>query len=94
MMHFAGTVVTLYNTLGEDSLCYAFDHTEMTICSCDGPSLAKLLKLKQEGSIKTLSKVIAFDSFTEEQQKAFSELDVQVFSYKDLISEGSKIEDS
>lgn len=30
IMHFSGTVVPLYSTLGEDSLKYAFEHTELT----------------------------------------------------------------
>lgn len=93
-MHFSGTIVTLYNTLGEDSLWYAFDHTEMTICSWDGPSLNKLLKLKQEGSIKSLNAIIAFDPYTEEQQKAFSEFNVQIYLLNELVELGSKIEDS
>jgi long-chain acyl-CoA synthetase len=58
VMHFSGTVVTLYNTLGEDSLKYAFDHTEMTIVSCDEASFKKLLTFRKDGGIKSLKTVI------------------------------------
>lgn len=54
IIHFSGTVVTLYNTLGEESLSYALDHTETTIVSCDGPSYKKLLKLKKDDKIGTV----------------------------------------
>ena len=57
-MHFSGTIVTLYNTLGEDSLKYAFDHTQMTIVGCDQASFKKLLAFRKDGGIKSLKTVI------------------------------------
>ena len=92
IMHFSGTVVTLYNTLGEESLKYAFDHTELSIVGCDRASFEKLLNFKKEGSIKTLKIVIWFDDFTPEEKSSFEDVGVQVHSFKDLVEKGKKLD--
>lgn len=66
IMHFSGTVVTLYNTLGEDSLKYAFEHTEISAIACDERSFQKILVLKTNGFASSLKDLIAFDAFSEE----------------------------
>jgi long-chain acyl-CoA synthetase len=94
IMHFSGTVVTLYNTLGEESLCYAFEHTELSIVSCDDSSFKKLLGFRQADKINTLKKVICFDAFSDEERDAFKELGVDVYSFTDLIQKGEALDDN
>lgn len=93
LMYFSGTIVTLYNTLGEESLSYALDHTQLTICSCDGSSLKKLLTLKSDGKAKNLKAVVVFDPVSEEDEKAFSELEVNLYHYQNLVEKGSQLDD-
>jgi long-chain acyl-CoA synthetase len=93
IMHFSGTVVTLYNTLGEESLCYAFEHTELSVVSCDEPSLKKLLGFRQDGKIETLKTIICFDPFTNEEKDAFKELGVVIYSFADLVQKGEALDD-
>lgn len=93
IMHFSGTVVTLYNTLGEESLKYAFGHTELSIVACDKASFGKLLAYKKDGHLNTLKVVVAFDDYTEEESKDFQEAGVSVFSFKDLVTKGAAIDD-
>lgn len=93
IMHFSGTVVTLYNTLGEESLNYAFDHTELSIVSCDDVSFKKLLKFRKEDKIQSLKTVICFDPIDAEEQKEFEEMKIEVHSYTDLVAKGAKLDD-
>lgn len=93
IMHFSGTVVTLYNTLGEESLNYTFELTEMTVVSCDQASFKKLLGLKKEEKATSLKTIICFDAFTSEEKKEYEEVDVRVFSYKELVEAGAQLED-
>lgn len=94
IMHFSGTVVTLYNTLGEESLKYAFDHTQISIVGTDERSLKKLLELKTSGNLATLKNVIAFDAFTDDESKAFADLGVTVHSFTGLVEKGRTLDDS
>ena len=94
IMHFAGTVVTLYNTLGEDSLKYTFDHTEISIVCCDERSITKLKVLASEGFLKTLKTIIAFDPVSDEEKNELKDLNITVLDFKELVNEGLSIDDS
>ncbi|CAI2361356.1 unnamed protein product [Moneuplotes crassus] len=93
MFHFSGTVVPLYNTLGEESLCYCINHTELSIVACDGPSFQKLLSLHKQGKITTLYHIIAFDEVSDEDMQQAEELRVQVHMYNDVVKKGEAVGD-
>jgi long-chain acyl-CoA synthetase len=55
------TVVTLYDTLGKDSIEYILDQTEMKTVTCSADKIKTLLELKKEGKIKTMTNIIYYD---------------------------------
>lgn len=55
------TVVTLYDTLGKDSLEYILDQTYIKTCVLSADNLKNILELKKEGKIPLLTHAIYFD---------------------------------
>ncbi|CAI2361326.1 unnamed protein product [Moneuplotes crassus] len=93
LVHFSGTVVSLYNTLGEESLCYAVDHTDLGIVACDKASFKKMLNLRKEGNAKTIKHLIAFDEVDEEEIKQAEEYGIQIHLLDDIVKRGEAIDD-
>lgn len=56
--------VSLYDTLGPESISYVINHSGIKVCFCNGDSINILLKTKNIGGLNTL---INFDKITPEQ---------------------------
>jgi long-chain acyl-CoA synthetase len=57
------TVVTLYDTLGKDSIEYILDQTYMKTVVCQADKVQTLLSLKKEGKIPQVTHIIYFSEF-------------------------------
>ena len=79
------TVVTLYDTLGEDSTEYIIDQTKIKTCFLSADKIKLILSLKKKGKIPSLDHLIHFDPVSEEIAKQAKEFDVKLISYKDAI---------
>jgi long-chain acyl-CoA synthetase len=55
------TVVTLYDTLGKDSLEYILDQTYIKTCVLSADKLKNIVELKKEGKLPLLTHVVYFD---------------------------------
>jgi long-chain acyl-CoA synthetase len=55
------TVVTLYDTLGKDSLEYILDQTYIKTCVLSADKLKNIVELKKEGKLPLLTQVVYFD---------------------------------
>lgn len=92
-VHFSATVVSLYNTLGEESLSYAINHTELGIIAWDTPSLQKILNLRKKGKAMIIKQLIAFDNVEEEEIKESEKLGIKIHLFNDVVQRGEAIDD-
>jgi long-chain acyl-CoA synthetase len=60
-VHAGITSVTLYDTLGKDSIEYILDQTQIKTVVCEADKVKNIINLKKEGKIKTVTHVIYFD---------------------------------
>ena len=56
------TNVTLYDTLGKDSIEYILDQTYIKTVVLSGDKIKNIAELKKEGKIKALTHIIYFDA--------------------------------
>jgi long-chain acyl-CoA synthetase len=62
------TIIPIYDTLGDENITYVFKHTALTSCFVNDGALKSLMKCQNLVSVTTL---ICFDKYTEEQKKFF-----------------------
>ena len=82
------TVITLYETLGKDSIEYILDQTSMKTCVCQADKIENLLQLKKEGKVKTLTHIITFEEVKPVQvdKVALDAAGLTLIHYKDVLS--------
>ena len=86
------TSVPLYETLGDKSIEFIINQTEMETMACGEDKIANICKLKQEGKIDTLKTIILFDDVTKEIQTQCEEVGIDVFKQFTLAEQGEKLE--
>ena len=57
----AFTAVTLYDTLGKESLEYILDQTKIKTTFCSAEKIKSILDLKKESKVPSLTHVVYFD---------------------------------
>ena len=82
------TVVTLYDTLGKESIDYILNQTQIKTVVSSSDKLKTLLDLKREGKLPLMQAIIYFDEAKKEDLDAAVANEVKLYRYEDVISEG------
>ena len=85
------TVVTLYDTLGKESMDYILEQTSIKTIVCSSDKIKNVVDLKKEGKITRLTHVIYFDQADASIIAAASEVGLTLISFADVISEGKTL---
>lgn len=85
------TVVTLYDTLGKESMEYILDQTSIKTIVCSADKIKNLVDLKKEGKIAKLTHVIYFDQADAAIIASASENGLTLVKFSDVISEGKDL---
>jgi long-chain acyl-CoA synthetase len=70
------TVVTLYDTLGKDSIEYILDQTHIKTIVLSSDKIKTILELKKQGKISTLTHIIYMDDLNAADNEVAKELEV------------------
>lgn len=87
------TVVTLYDTLGKDSLEYILDQTYIKTCVLSADKLKNIVELKKEGKLPLLTHVIYFDEAKQADKEAAETNGLTLVSYETVLKEGREVVD-
>jgi len=90
----AVTVVTLYDTLGTESIDYIISQTKIRTIVCAAAQVKKLVEVKEKGLISDLSTIIYFDELPEDQAKGATEVGFNLVTWSQVLKEGSTITDA
>lgn len=82
------TNVPLYDTLGEESICWTFEQTLLTtiFLMCEG--IPKLIEIMKKGKLKTLKQVVCFDEVDEKTRKIANEVGLKIIKFADVVNLG------
>lgn len=86
------TSVPLYDTLGEQSIKFIINETEMEILVCGEEKVAPICKLKQSGAIPTLKNLMIYEEITPAIEKLCKDADLKVYNQLKLAEDGEKVE--
>ncbi len=84
----SGCIVPLYETLGEESIDWVVQQTELKAVVSAPEFAEKLIKLKSEGKLSSLSHIILLDQF--EKQLPHDTAGLHIVTYEACIEEGRK----
>ena len=85
----SGTVVTIYDTLGEKAMEYIFWQTELETILIEACCLSKILKLIKEKRTNKLKNLIVLDS--EDEPKLLEELKslgIKIYTFDEILEKG------
>lgn len=84
----AVTVVTLYDTLGQESIDFILNQTKLRTLVCPADKIKNIRDLKTSGKIPELSHVIYFDDVKAEEIELASSCGLTLVSFSDAVKEG------
>lgn len=89
------TIVTLYDTLGKDSIEYILNQTECKTVVCEAERVQNIVSLKKDGKINKVAHIIYMVPFKpyqvdEEEAKAAG---LTITKFKDAVEAGMKIKE-
>lgn len=87
------TSVPLYDTLGEDSICWTFEQTLLSSIFLADEGVVKLAEVAKKGKIPTLKTMICFDEVSEDVRKSVEELGIKLVLFKEIIEIGKNATD-
>ncbi|CDW80098.1 amp-binding enzyme family protein [Stylonychia lemnae] len=82
------TVVTLYDTLGKDSIEYILDQSQIKTLVLSADKIKIILEIKAVGKLPSLSHLIYFDEAKDQDLEKAAEIGVTLVQYKQAVSEG------
>lgn len=82
------TNVTLYDTLGKDSIDYILDQCQIKTVVCSGDKVKSLIDIKKNGLLKCVEHIIYFDTIKDEEVENAKEAGLTVVSLEQAIAEG------
>jgi long-chain acyl-CoA synthetase len=88
------TSVTLYDTLGKESIDYILDQTQIKTVFCSADKIKNIVDLKKQGKIQTVTHIIYFDDFSGVQQDEIeisTTAQISVIRFEDCVAEGKKL---
>ena len=83
------TNVPLYDTLGEPSICWIFEQTQINTVFLNSEGVPKLIAIAKKGKIPMLRTMVCFDKFTPEQAASAEEAKIKLINFADVIGAGS-----
>lgn len=87
------TNVPLYDTLGEDSICWTFEQTQLSTIFLGSDGITKLIEIKKKGRISSLSTLVSFDEITPELKTLAADAGVHLIHLNDVINAGIQEKD-
>ena len=84
----AVTVVTFYDTLGQDSIDFILNQTQMRTLVCSADKIKNIRDLKIGGKIPVTTHVIYFDEVKPEEIELASSCGLTLVSFLDAVKEG------
>eukprot|EP00826_Nyctotherus_ovalis_P056084 TRINITY_DN750_c0_g2_i6.p1 TRINITY_DN750_c0_g2~~TRINITY_DN750_c0_g2_i6.p1 ORF type:complete len:586 (+),score=120.93 TRINITY_DN750_c0_g2_i6:538-2295(+) len=84
------TNVPLYDTLGEESICWIFEQTLLSTIFLSSDGIPKLANIAKKGGIKTLKNVVCFDEVIPEVKQIADEVGIKILNFADLIALGKE----
>ena len=84
------TSVPLYDTLGEESICWTFEQTQLSTIFLSPEGIIKLLNIAKKGRIPTLKKLVVFGEPSEEDKTMADEIGIEIMTFNELINEGKR----
>lgn len=86
------TVVTLYDTLGKDSIDYILNQTHIKTLACSADKIKTVLDLKKDGRIEKLTHIIYFDEVKPADKDLAQSVGVTLLDYATVCVQGEKME--
>ena len=86
----AASIVPLYDTLGEESIEWIVNQTELKCIVTTSPYVGKVCKLKAEGKLATLKTVIILDPISKEETEEIKKSGLQMLMLQECIEIGQK----
>lgn len=84
------TNIPLYDTLGEESICWTFEQTLLTTIFLTSDGIPKLTAIFKKGDIKTLKNLVCFDEVSDEAKKQAEEVGLKIIKFEELVSLGKE----
>lgn len=84
------TNVPLYDTLGEDSICWTFEQTQLSSIFLADEGVSKLVAIAKKGKVPTLKTMVCFDEVPPEVKASVEELGIKLILFKEVIEVGKK----
>lgn len=84
-------VVTLYDTLGKDSLEYILDQTYIKTLVLSADKVKNITELKKEGKIPLVTHIIYFDELKPADVEAAKALGLTVVTYAEALRQGREV---
>jgi len=84
--------VPLYDTLGDSSVEYIVQQTEMETIACGEDKIKHLCELKNNGKLPTIKSIICFDEVNEELNKMLDEAGIKSYSHLKFAEQGETVE--
>ena len=86
------TSVPLYETLGEKSIEFVINQTEMETIALGEDKVKKIWDFKKAGTIPTLTKIICFDELTDDIIELCKSVNISIHYILTLAEEGQSLE--
>lgn len=87
------TTVTLYDTLGHESIDYILDQTSMKTVFCSADKIKNLVDLKANGKIQTVTHIFYYDDAKAADLEAGAAAGLTITSFSTVLEEGKTIVD-
>jgi long-chain acyl-CoA synthetase len=90
------TSVTLYDTLGKESIEYILDQTQIKTVFCSADKIINILDLKKQGKLPTVTHIIYFDDFSGKEQdtiEASASAKVALVKWEECVAEGKQLQE-
>lgn len=88
MMNIAN--VPLYDTLGEESICWTFEQTLLSTIFLSVDGIEKLAIIKKEGKLETLKQVVCYDEVTENAKAKAGEVGIEIIKFAEVLQKGEE----
>jgi long-chain acyl-CoA synthetase len=82
--------VPLYDTLGEETICWTFEQTKLSTIFLSNEGISKLMEIKKAGKIDSLTTLVTFDEIKSKDKELAKEGGVKLIHYEDVVKAGKE----
>mmetsp|Transcript_43354 Transcript_43354/g.41778 ORF Transcript_43354/g.41778 Transcript_43354/m.41778 type:complete len:81 (+) Transcript_43354:447-689(+) len=75
------TVIPFFDSLGPDALKFVINQTGLSTMFIEGTTIQTFIDLAQNKSVPTLTTIVCFDEFSEEQKFKVEAVGLKIYSY-------------